>query len=81
MITKKPEIVDESKVEEVFNTALFEKYSIVEFSLEETYRIFDLIKDGLDKCQEIDYDLFTDINHFKYIYNVYDFQYKTLDSD
>ena len=75
---KKSKVGDESKVEEIFNTIVFEKYSRMEFSLEETYRIFDLIKDGLDKCIEIDDYLPYKIKDFEKIYCVYKFCYKRL---
>ena len=81
MNTKKSEVGDESKVEEVFNTPVFDKYSRVEFSLEETYRIFDLVEYGLNRCQEIDEDLYFEIKDFENIYHVYDCCYKSLDRD
>ena len=67
---KKSEVGDESKVEEVFNTIVFEKYSRVEFSLKELYKIFDLVEEGLDKCIELDDDLYFKIKDFKNIYYV-----------
>ena len=79
MITKKSELGNESKVEKIFNTPVFEKYSRVKFSLEEIYRIFYLIEDGLFKCQELNNDLFYKIKEFKYIYDVYDYYYQNLD--
>ena len=72
---------DESKIEEVFNTPVCEKYSRMEFSLEETIRIFELIKDGLYNCQEIYEDLYYEIKNFNYIYEVYNFRYNSLDRD
>ena len=78
MITKKSELGDDSKVEKVFNTPMYDKYSIVEFSLEETYRIFDLIEYGLNKCQELNEDLFYEIKDFVKIYHVYNYCYKIL---
>ena len=78
IIIKNSEIGDESKIEEVFYTTVNDKYSRVEFSLEETYRIFDLIKNGLDKCQELDEDLYYEIKDFNYLYHVYKYCYKSL---
>ena len=78
--TKKSKVGDESKVEEVFNTPVCDKYSRVEFSLEETDRIFRLVKDGLDKCLEIYEDLYFEIKDFEKIYCVYDYCYKSLDT-
>ena len=75
----KSKIGDESKIEEVFNTPVCEKYSRMEFSLEETDRIFILIKDGLNRCQEIYEDLYYEIKDFNYIYHVYNCCYKSLD--
>ena len=72
---------DESKIEEVFNTPVCEKYSRMEFSLEETIRIFELIKDGLYNCQEIYEDLYYEIKDFEKIYYVYKYCYKSLDRD
>ena len=72
---------DESEVEEVFNTPVCEKYSRMEFSLEETDRIFDLIKDGLNKCFELNEDLYYEIKNFEKIYYVYKYCYKSLDKD
>ena len=77
--TKESIVGDESKVEEVFNTIVFEEYSRVEFSLEETYRIFDLIEEGLNKCDEINSDLYYKIKELKYLFNVYDYCYQNLD--
>ena len=71
----------ESKVEEVFNTPVWEKYSTEKFSLEEIDRIFKLVKDGLDRCCEIDEDLYYEIKDFKIIYQVYNSCYKSLDRD
>ena len=79
MIVEKSEVGDESKIEEVFNTPVCEKYSKMNFSLEETDRIFILIKDGLDKCHDIDEDLYYEIKDFKYIYHVYNCCYESLD--
>ena len=70
---------DETKIEEVFNTPVNDKYSRMEFSLEETERIFILINDGLDNCHEINEDLYYEIKDFNYIYQVYNFRYKSLD--
>ena len=58
-----------------------EKYSKMEFSLEETDEIFNMLKDGLDKCNEINEDLYYEIKDFNYIYHVYNFCYKSLDKD
>ena len=69
----------ESKLEEVFNTPVFEKYSTEKFSLEEINRIFKLVENGLDKCDQIIEDLYCDIKHFINIYYVYDHCYKDLD--
>ena len=55
-----------------------DKYSRVEFSLEETDRIFRLVEDGLDKCIELDDDLRYEIKDFKNIYYVYNISYKSL---
>ena len=79
MIAKKTEVEEETKVEEIFNTPVNEKYSRIKFSLEELYRIFDLIEDGIDKCIEIDDDIIFKIRDFKKIYYVYDCCYKSLD--
>ena len=79
MITEKSKIGDYSKIEEVFKTPVFEKYSKVEFSLKETYEIIDLINKGVDKCFELNEDLFFDINDFKILYKIYNFSYKILD--
>ena len=76
--TKKSKVGDETKVEEVFNTPVCDKYSRVEFSLEETDRIFRLIKDGLDRCFEINEDLFYEIKDFKKLNYVYIISYKSL---
>ena len=76
---KKSKVGDKSKVEEVFNTPVCDKYSRKEFSLEEIYKIFNLVKCGVDKCFEINEDLYFDIKNFKYIYDVYNFRYKSLD--
>ena len=76
---KKSKAGDESKVEEVFNTPVCNKYSRKEFSLEETARIFSLIEDGLNRCHELNEDLFRDIKDFEYIYEVYNFRYNSLD--
>ena len=65
---KKSKVGDESKVEEVFKTPVCDKYSRVEFSLEETYRIFRLIEEGLYRCKELDEDLYFEINDFEKIY-------------
>ena len=82
MITEKSEIGDyKSKIEEVFNTPVLEKYSKKNFSLEETERIFDLIKKGLDKCFQLNEDLHFKIKNFKYIYYVYNYCYISLDSN
>ena len=82
MITEKSEIVDdESKIEEVFNTPVNDKYSRMEFSLEETKRIFDLIEEGVNKCIEIDDYVYYEIKDFKKIYDVYNYGYKSLDRD
>ena len=78
MIVEKSEVEDESKIEEIFNTPLNDKYSRMEFSLEETDRIFILIKNGLDKCQEIEENLYDEIKDFKYIYYAYNCCYKDL---
>ena len=75
---KKSKVGDETKVEEVFNTPVCDKYSREEFSLEETDRIFSLAKDGLNRCQELNEDLFDDIKDFEKIYHVYDCCYKSL---
>ena len=75
---KKSEVGDESKVEKVFNTVVLEKYSRVEFSLEEIYRIFNLVENGLDKCIELNDDLRYKIKDFEKIYFVYDYFYKRL---
>ena len=72
---------DESEVEEIFKTPVDDKYSRMKFSLEKIERIFDLLKNGLDKCFEIDEDLIFEINNFKYIYYVYNYCYESLDSD
>ena len=77
----KSKIEDESEVEEVFKTPVNDKYSRMEFSLEETDRIFDLIEKGLNKCQEIYEDLYYEIKNFKYIYYVYNYCYISLDRD
>ena len=77
----KSKIGDKSKIEEVFNTPVCEKYSRMEFSLEETIRIFELIKDGLYNCQEIYEDLYYEIKDFEKIYYVYKYCYKSLDRD
>ena len=80
MITKESKIVnDDSKVEEIFNTAVMEKYSTKKFSLKETERIFDLIDEGINKCLELNGDLYCDIKDFKKIYHVYNIGYKSLD--
>ena len=72
MITKKSKVGnDESEVEEVFNTPVCDKYSRLEFSLEELDRIFYLIKDGLDRCKEINEDLYFEIEYFIKLYYVY----------
>ena len=78
MIVEKSKVEDESKIEEVFKTSVCEKYSRVKFLLEEKYRIFDLVKEGLDKCQEINEDLYYEIKNFNYIYHVYNYCYKSL---
>ena len=70
---------EETKVEEVFNTPVCDKYSKVEFSLEETDRIFSLLEDGLKRCEEINEDLYYEIKDFVKIYHVYNFCYKSLD--
>ena len=76
MITKESKIVnDNSKVEEIFKTPLNDKYSREKFSLENTIRIFDLIKEGLDKCIELNDDLRYEIKDFNCIYQVYNFIY------
>ena len=80
MITKESKIVDDdTKVEEIFNTPVLEKYSRKKFSLEETERIFDLIDEGVNKCFELNGDLYWDIKDFKKIYHVYNYGYKSLD--
>ena len=66
--TKKSKVGDETKVEEVFNTPVTDKYTKEEFSLEETIRIFSLVEDGIKRCQELDEDLYFEINNFEYIY-------------
>ena len=64
--TKKSKVGnDESEVEEVFNTPVCDIYSREKFSLEETDRIFILVEDGLDRCQEINEDLYYEIKDFK----------------
>ena len=60
---------------------MYDKYSRVKFSLEEIIRIFRLIEEGLNRCQEIDEDLYYKIKDFKYIYHVYNCCYKSLDRD
>ena len=76
MNTKKSKVGnDESEVEEVFNTPVCDKYSRVNFSLEETDRIFRLVEDGLDRCKEIKEDLYFEIKYFKKLYYVYNFNY------
>ena len=82
-ITKESKIGDddESKVEEVFKTPVFEKYSREKFSLKETERIIDLIKEGINKCNELDEDLYYEIKDFKKIYDVYNYCYKSLNSN
>ena len=77
MITKKSKIGNYYKIEEVFNTPVFEKYSKVEFSLKEIYRIIDLIDEGVNKCCDLNEDLYCDIKTFKKKYHVY----KILDID
>ena len=76
---KKSKEGDESEVEEIFNKQVLEKYSRVEFSLKETARIFDLVEDGLYKCNELDEDFYYEIKDFKKIYDVYNYCYKSLD--
>ena len=80
---KKSKVEDENelKIEEIFNTSVNDKYSKMEFSLEETNRIFILIKDGLYNCFEIKEDLYYEIKDFNYIYEVYNFRYNSLDRD
>ena len=80
MFTKKSK-VDDTKIEEIFYTPVCDKYTRMEFSLKETDRIFSLIEDGLNKFQELNEDLYYDIKDFKYIYEVYDYRYKSLDRD
>ena len=65
----------ETEVEEVFNKLVFEKYSRLEFSLEELDRIFYLVKDGLDRCKEINEDLYFEIIYFEKLYYVYNINY------
>ena len=72
---------EETKLEEVFKTPVIEKYSTEKFSLEEINRIFKLVKDGLDKCKEIDEDLYYEIKNFNNIYHVYNHCYKSLERD
>ena len=82
MITEKSKIGDEddeSEVEEIFNTPVIEKYSSKKFSLEEKDRIFYLVKEGLNKCQELDEDFYLQIKDFKYLYYVYNCGYRSLD--
>ena len=76
---KKSKEGDESEVEEVFNTPVCDKYSRVKFSLKEIYKIFDLVEEGVNKCFELNEDLYGDIKDFVYIYEVYNFRYKSLD--
>ena len=78
---KKSKVEDELRIEEIFNTSVNDKYSRMEFSLEETDRIFILIKDGLYNCFEINEDLYYEIKNFNYIYEVYNFRYNSLDRD
>ena len=72
---------EESEVKEVFNTPVNDKYSRMEFSLEETYEIFNMLKDELNRCHEIYEDLYYEIKDFKYIYHVYNYCYKSLDRE
>ena len=66
---------EESEVEEIFKTPVDEKYSKMEFSLEETERIFNLVKHGLDRCNEINENLYYQIKYFKHLYYVYTINY------
>ena len=52
----------------------------MEFSLEETDRIFSLVEDGLNLCDEINEDLYYEIKDYKKLYYVYFISYKSLDN-
>ena len=78
---KKSLIEDNTKIEKVFETPVIEEYSRKKFSLEETYRIFDFIKDGLYNCNEYNEDLYYQIKDFKNIYYVYNGGYNSLVSN
>ena len=74
--TKKSKVENnESEVEEVFNKLVIEKYSREKFSLEELDKIFYLVKDGLDRCKELNKDLYFEIKYFKNLYYVYIINY------
>ena len=75
---KESKVGDEKKVEEVFNTLVFEKYSREKFSLKELYIIINFLEEGLDKCKEINKDLYFEIKYFKNIYYFYNSCYKSL---
>lgn len=71
---------EDKKLEEIFNEPEDDSYTKVEFSLEEIYTIFDLLKDGVKKCFELSEDLFFDVEDFKMIYNVYKKSEKRLEN-
>ena len=79
MITKKSKVGnDESEVEEVFKTPVCDKYSRMKFSLEEIYKIIDLVEEGINKCLEINDYVYFKIKDFKNIYYVYNINYNYI---
>ena len=75
-IIKKSKVVnDDSKVEEIFKTPVMEKYSRMKFSLEEINKILNFLKDGIDRCHDINEDLYYEIKYFYHLNYVYDINY------